>query len=175
MIGLFSGKCSSTLTQKNKQREVIFSKKAESNNSLSLTFNKTEVRTYQSQKHLGLLLDERLNFTEHINSIICKCDKLIGITKKLSISFPRNALLRIYKSFVRSHLDYADIIYDKPNNASFKNKIENVQYRACIAMTGTIQGTSRERLYCELGLESLTDRLWIRKLVFFYPSNFVAT
>ena len=152
----------------NKQaQEVIFSKKAESSNSLPLIFNKTEVTTCQSQKHQGLILDKRLNFTEHINSKISKCDKLIGIIKKLSISFPRNALLRIYKSFIRPHLDYTDIIYDKPNNASFKTKIENVQYRVCIAITGVIQGTSRERLYRELGLESLADRRWIRKFVFF--------
>ena len=51
---------------------------------------------------------------------------------------------------------------------SLKNKIENVQYRACIAITGAIQRTSRERLYRELGLESLTGRRWTRKLVFFY-------
>ena len=123
----------------NKQaQEVIFSKKAESNNSLPLIFNKTKVKTCQSQKHLGLILSKRLNFTEHLNSKISKCDKLIGIIKKLTINFPRNALLRTYKSFIRSHLDYADIIYDKPNNASFKTKIENVQYRACIAITGAI-------------------------------------
>ena len=80
----------------NKQaQEVVFSKKAESNNSLPLIFNKTEVTTCQSQKHQGLTLGKRLNFTEHINSKISKCDKLIGIIKKLSISFPRNALLRI--------------------------------------------------------------------------------
>ena len=84
--------------------------------------------------------------------------KLIGIIKKLSISFPRDGLLRIYKTFIRPHLDYADIIYDKPNNASFKNKIQHVQYRACIAIIGVIQGTSREHLYRKLGLESLTDR-----------------
>ena len=108
-----------------------------------MTFNKTEVRTCQSQKHLGLILDEQLNFTEHINSKISKCDKLIGIIKILSVSFPRNALPRIYKSFIRPHRDYADIIYDKLDNASFKNKIEKVQYRACIAITGAIQGTSR--------------------------------
>ena len=55
----------------NKQaQEAVFSKKAESNNSLPLTFNKTEVRTCQSQKHLGLILDERLNLTEHINNKI---------------------------------------------------------------------------------------------------------
>ena len=43
--------------------------------------------------------------------------------------------------------------------------MENVQYRAYIAITGTIP---REHLYHKLGLESLTDRHWIRKLVFFY-------
>ena len=32
----------------------------------------------------------------------------------------------IYKSFVRPNLDYADIIYDKPFNESFKRKIEMV-------------------------------------------------
>ena len=121
-----------------------------------------------TQKHPGLILDEWLKFTEHINSKISICDKLIGIIKKLSISFPRNALLRIYKSFIKPHLDYADIMYDKPNNTSFKNKLENVQYRVCIAITGAIQGTFRERLYRGLGLESLTNRRWIRKLVIFY-------
>ena len=128
----------------NKQaQEAVFSKKAESNNSFPLTLNKTEVRTCQCQKHLGLILDKRLNFTEHTKSKISKCDKLIGIIEQLSISFPRNALLRIYKSFIRPHLDYADIICDKPNNASFKKKIENFQYRACIAVTGAIQGTPK--------------------------------
>ena len=102
---------------KKQAQEVVFSKKAESNNCLPLTFKKTEVRTCQFQKYLGLILDEQLNFTEHINSKISKCDKLIGIIKKWSISFPRNELLRIYKSFIRPHLDYADIIYDKTNNA----------------------------------------------------------
>ena len=37
-----------------------------------------------------------------------------------------------------------------------------------VIITGAIKGTSRERLYKELGLESLCDRRWYRKLVFFY-------
>ena len=154
---LFSGKCNATLIQKKKTQvqNVIFSKKAESNNFLPLTFNKTEVRTCQSQKHLGFILDERLNSTEHINSKTRKCYELIGIIKKLSISISRNALLRIYKSSIRPHLDYVDIIYDKPNNVSFTSKIENVQYLACIAIADAIQGTSWERFYRELELENL--------------------
>ena len=53
---------------KKQPEELIFPKKAESNNSLPL-FNKIEIRTCQSQKHLVLILNERLNFTEHINTV----------------------------------------------------------------------------------------------------------
>ena len=68
---------------------------------------------------------------------------------------PRNALLTIYKNFVRPYLDYGDILYDKPNNENFQNNLEKVQYRACLTITVTIQGTSRTKLYDELGLHSL--------------------
>ena len=88
--------------------------------------------------------------------------------QKLSIHLPREALLQIYKSFVRPNLDYGDIIFDKPNNESFKSRIESIQYKACVAITGAIQVTSRERFYRELGLESLSDRCWFQKLTFFY-------
>ena len=67
-----------------------------------------------------------------------KSCKRIDIIKRSSVNILRDALLRIYKSFIRPHLDYGDIIYDKPNNESFKNKIENIQYKTCIAITGVI-------------------------------------
>ena len=88
--------------------------------------------------------------------------------QKISIHLPREALLRIYKLFVWPNLVYCDIIFDKPNNESFKSWIESIQYKACIAITGAIQGTTRERIYGELGLESFSDRCWFRKLTFFY-------
>ena len=46
--------------------------------------------------------------------------------------------------------------------------MQKVQYRACLAITGGMSGTSRERLYDELGLHSLVKRRWRNKLVFFY-------
>ena len=48
------------------------------------------------------------------------------------------------------------------------SKIESVQYNASLAITGAIRGTSREKLYQELGLESLADRRWSRRLCFYY-------
>ena len=77
-------------------------------------------------------------------------------------------MLTIYKTFVRSHLYSAGIIYDKHFNNSFKEKLEKVQYSAALIITGVIKGFSRELLYQELGLESLCGRRWYPKLGFFY-------
>ena len=153
---------------RNKQaQELYFSKKAGNQKSLDLTFNKSNLASSPSVKHIDMLLDSRLNLNEHVQSKTNKCYKIIGLIKKLSIHLPRKALLKIYKSFVRPNLDYDDIIFDKLNNESFKSRIESIQEKACIAITGAIQGTSRERLYRELDLESLSDRCWFRKLTFF--------
>ena len=69
---------------------------------------------------------------------------------------------------MRPHLDYGDILYDQAFNISFQQKIETVQYNACLAITVAIRGTSREKLYQELGFESLERRRWFRKLCNIY-------
>ena len=53
-------------------------------------------------------------------------------------------------------------------NDALCSRIESVQYNAALAITGAIKGTSRERLYHELGLESLRDRRWYRRLTYFF-------
>ena len=76
--------------------------------------------------------------------------------------------MTVNKAFVRSHLDYADVVYDEAYNETFHQKLESVQYNACLALLGAIRGSSREKLYQELGLESLQRRRWYRKLCLFY-------
>ena len=71
---------------------------------------------------------------------------------------PRNSLLTICKAFLRPLVDYRDIIFDQQRNESFFDKLESIQYKAALAITGAIQGTSRDKLYQELGLESLRSR-----------------
>ena len=61
----------------------------------------------------------KLKFNEHLQEKINKCNRIIGSMKKLSLILPRTCHLTIYKGFVMYHLDYADIIYDKPDNESF--------------------------------------------------------
>ena len=53
-------------------------------------------------------------------------------------------------------------------NTSFHQRLESLQYNAALAITGVIRGTSKEKLYNELGLESLQNRRLYRKLSFLY-------
>ena len=77
-------------------------------------------------------------------------------------------LVTIYKSFIRPHLDYADVIFDKPSNATFSNRIQSVKYNAALAIAGTIRGTSKEKLYQEIGFEAMKERRWFRRFCSFY-------
>ena len=70
---------------------------------------------------------------------------MIGLLKKLSDLLPRQVLVTIYKAFIRPHLDYGDVLYDQAFNNSFHAKMESIQYNACLAITGAIRGTSREK------------------------------
>ena len=67
-------------------------------------------------------------------------------------------LITIYKSFLRPHLNYADIVYDRTFIESFHKNLESIQYNAAIVIATAIRGTSSEKLFQELGLESLKLR-----------------
>ena len=148
--------------------EVLFSRKRSIVSHPPLTFNNIPVALTNSQKHLGMQLDSKLNFEEHLSKVESKVNKTIGIIRKLQNVLSRQALITIYKSFVRPHLDYGDIIYDKAFNESFHAKLESLQYNAALAITGAIRGSSSEKVYEELGLETLKLRRWYRKLSLLY-------
>ena len=97
-------------------------------------------------KHIVLSLDIKLEFNIHIDNKV--------ISSK-SFSILHNSLLTTYKMFVWSHLDYADIMYDK-----------RVQYNACLTIIGAFKGTTRDYIYAELCLESLSAERWYGKLLF---------
>ena len=120
------------------------------------------------EKHLGMLLDFRLDFQEHWKSLLKNVKKTFALLYKFQNISPRSALLTIYKCFVRIHLDYGDVTYDQAFNNSICQKIKCLQYNIALAITSTIRGTSKEKIYQELGLESLQQRCWYRKLCLFF-------
>ena len=73
-------------------------------------------------------------------------------------------IIIIFKSFIRPRLNYRDIIYDRAYNTSFHQDNESIQYNATLAIMGAVRENSGQKLYEELGFESLQQRHWYRKL-----------
>ena len=158
--------------------EVIFSRKNKAVDHPVIVFNNTPVKVVDEHKHLGMFLDSKLSFSTHIKEVISKTRKGIGMLKHLSRYLPRHTLNELYKQYVRPHLDYGDVIYHIPAKVcefshsvilpNQMEKLESVQYSAALAVSGAWRGTSREKVYAELGWESLSLRRWSRRLILFY-------
>ena len=127
-------------------QEVIFSRKVKKTVHPPLLFNNASVTRTSSHKHLGIILDNQLKFDDHIKMVFRKISKTIGLLRKLHNFLPRAALIAIYKAFIRSHLDYGAILYDQACKMSFHQKLEYIQYNACLVITGAMRGTSIEKL-----------------------------
>ena len=80
----------------------------------------------------------------------------------------------MYKVFIRPHFDYCDVIYHIPHltnpfeSSITINRIEKIKCQIALVIAGTWQGTSTNKLYDELGWESLSDRRWCRRLIQFF-------
>ena len=85
----------------------------------------------------------------------------MGLLPKFQQILPRSTLPTVYKTFIRSRLDYANIIYDQAYNFPVHDKLESIQYNACLAITVAIRGTSTEKIYQKI--ESLRSRRWFLK------------
>ena len=161
----------------NKQAvQVLFSHNVRNQDHPKIYFNNIEITQVSEHKHLGLILDSKLSFATHVNEKLQIARKGIGIIKFLSRFLPIKTLDQIYKMYVRPHLDFCDVIFhthkvlnsfDSSIHLNYlMNSIERFQYQA--AITGAWKGTNLNKIYEELGWESLTDRRWSRRLIHFY-------
>ena len=160
--------------------EVIFSNKRTKHVYPPLTFNGIPVKAVNETKHLGLILDSKLSFNIHINDKLAIANQGIGLMKQLFSYVPRSTLEQIYKLYVRPHLDYGDVIYHIPDKDSsdfsspntsvnpLMDRIESIQYNAARVTSGAWKGTSRDKLYNDLGWESLYHRRNARRLIMLY-------
>ena len=105
-----------------------------------LIFNDNPVHQVALQKHLGMFLDWKLSFEEHLKTVFNKVNKNIGLLRKFQNFSPSKSLLKVRKFFIRTHLDYGDIIYGQ-RYAFFHQRLESLQYNSALVVAGATRGT----------------------------------
>ena len=91
--------------------------------------NKFEMTRVNKMKHIRVIVDSELKFDRHINSKIETANKVLGIITRSFLYLSADFLIPLYKALVRSHFDYAMIIWN-PHLVKHIESIEGVQRRA---------------------------------------------
>ena len=69
--------------------------------------SRTEIQRVTSEKDLGVIIDEKLKFREHIVQKVNTANRNLGIIFRTFTHMDKEMFLNLYKSIVRPHLEYA--------------------------------------------------------------------
>ena len=111
-----------------------------------------------SFKYLGVLLDEFLSFNEHIDYLLNKANKKLGILRKVRKCLNKSLSLTLYKSLVLPHFDYCDIVYMCTSQENL-HKLQLVQNSVC----RTLLLAESDRHISDMHRELKLDQLEVRR------------
>ena len=120
----------------------------------------TQIPVVKEAKFLGLIFDHKLSFIPHIKALKAKCLKALDILKVLSHSDwggDRTVLLNLYRTLIRSKLDYGSIVYGSARKSYLKS-LDTIHHQGLRLALGAFRTSPVESLYAEANEPSLYVR-----------------
>ena len=124
---------------------------------LSLSIFGEEIEQVTVMKYLGVMLDNNLNFTDHVEYLGKKATQKLGAIAKVRKCIGRSTTLTLYKSMVLPHFDYCDIVYMNTSVYNL-NRLQYIQNSACRIILLADKDTRIADMHRDLKLEMLYTR-----------------
>ena len=115
-----------------------------------------ELTTVTSEKDLGITFQHDMKFDIHINNIVNKANRLLGLVKRTFSYMDRDTFFIIYKSIIRPIIDYGDSVWN-PSLKKHIQMIENIRRRGTKLVPELVNINYTDRLKM-LNLPSLKYR-----------------
>ncbi len=104
-------------------------------NNRAIILNNNQIERKSNTKFLGVIIDDKLNWREHINNLIVKLSRDVALLKVASHCLPKSCLLTLYHAFFHSHLLYAILIWSSACT-TYCEPIRVLQHRALRILAG---------------------------------------
>ena len=153
----------------NKTEAILFSLK-QIDRIPNLVFEDTNIQFVENHKHLGVTLNNKGQWNDHIDSILQSASKVIGLMRKLKFTLNRKSLNQIYLSYIVPILEYSCIVWDGCSD-SCAESLQKLQNEAARIVTGLTRSVSIANLYRECGWQCLESRRKAQKLSFMYKAS----
>ena len=157
-LGKFSDWCCANRLSVNvsKTNYMLFSNLSSPSNLPLLKFNNNYIERAFSVPFLGVELDHKLKFNNHINKISNKISKNSGILSKLAYFVPKNVLVNLYHSLIEPYLNYCPLIFGGAYN-SHVLPLEVAQ-RKCVRVISRVDRYAHSNpLFANLGILKFSD------------------
>lgn len=128
--------------------------------SLEMTVREHIVKSSDRVRFLGIIFDYKMSFLPQIDQVVKRCTRALNILKYLCGTWwgsSPETLLALYKSYVRSIIDFGSSIYF-PKSKKGRQKLEAMQYAAVRIALGYRRSTPVNVLLAESKLSLLKDR-----------------
>ena len=127
---------------------------------LMINVENTIISSSEEMKVLGVTIDDKLNFTEHISDVCTKAGRQLNVLQRLKKVLDYKSRMAIYKSFIMSNFNYCPIVWMFTCKKSL-DRIENIKKRALRFVLDDYESSYHDLLIqCEVsGIKSMTLRL----------------
>ena len=118
-----------------KTNYMIFSRQRNLNYR-DVTISGVTIERKTEARFLGVIIDDKLNWSYHISAMKMKMSRYIGVMYKLKKYLPLEARLQIYQSFVQSHLNYCSLVW----GFAAKSHIESLFVKQKMGLRAVLPG-----------------------------------
>ena len=109
------------------------------------TGSRFELKQSNTAKDLGVLLDEELNFSKHVDCIVNDANRLVGLLRRSLLALDKKSFVILFKTLIRPKLEYNNSVWYPNYKGDFK-KLEGVQRRATKMLPGMSNLSYTDRL-----------------------------
>ena len=123
-----------------------------------LTLDGTPIAEVEETKFLGVIFYKKLAFIPHIKKLKAKCQKALNlVVAHTDCGADRKVLLHLYRTIVRSKLDYGSIVYGSARESYLKT-LDTTHHQGIRLALGAFRTSPADSLLVEANKPSLNDR-----------------
>jgi len=137
--------------------------------SPTITINNNQVSQVTTTKSLGVTLDNKLDWSSHIDKLTKKVASGIGAIKWIRHLVLQTTLHLIYQALIQPHFDYRNVVWGN-YGITLQNKIQKLQNRAARVLTYSSYDADAGHLFELLGWKNLASQQQIQRATMAYKS-----
>jgi hypothetical protein len=136
---------------------------------VSIKIDNVAINQVKTTKFLGVIINENLSWSDHIDVVTSKCNKNLGVIRKLSYILPREVLLSLYYTLIYPYINYCNIAWASQPTTRL-DKLLRIQKKAMRLITNSGRDAHALPLFSILHTLTLHDVNKLQNVCFVYCS-----